>query len=503
MCRRFWVLQLQDSNTRLLPRQSEEVATHLQPGLRRDTAADRLSDCTLLHAPPLVADGPFVEAPPEEAVAVAAAEPEADTDAVPCLKEKAHFWDSISDDPFIRTTVRGFRMDFVQVPPLTYPEESRSRLGLNELDEEIRALLLKNAIEPVYSRSKGFFSHLFLVAKKGGGRRPIINLKPLNRFVRKKPFKMTTLKEVAQAIRPRDWTVTIDLKDAFLHIPVHRDYRRFLRFLWKGSVYQFCRRLSALVELATEEWKNIGNSTPRPGFSNRCLDDRLGCPAGTPFSPGEMVTQGENSTHKFPRADCSTPCVATLARSDDSESDICSDGQYHSSGLLDKGGRRSVSSPVRSGVQDTDFGGTSQHCSPSHVPTGLAEYGGRCPVSPKGFSRVDVNNLSGEETVSRVGISSGGPVCFSQDKTGSSVLHHGPSRPPSPRDGCSPSQVGVQGLPPLRLSTSNVDTIGVGQDTSVQDSDNNSDTLVAPITRSTSFCHRHITTTPLETYYRQ
>ena len=52
---------------------------------------------------------------------------------------------------------------------------------------------------------------------------------------------MTTLKEVAQAIRARDWSVTIDLKDAFLHVPVHRKYRRFLRFVWKGKTYQFSR----------------------------------------------------------------------------------------------------------------------------------------------------------------------------------------------------------------------------------------------------------------------
>ena len=40
---------------------------------------------------------------------------------------------------------------------------------------------------------------------------------------------MSTLKDVSQTIRQDDWSITVDLKDAFLHIPIHSEYRRFLR----------------------------------------------------------------------------------------------------------------------------------------------------------------------------------------------------------------------------------------------------------------------------------
>ena len=52
---------------------------------------------------------------------------------------------------------------------------------------------------------------------------------------------MTTLKEVGQSIRHGDWSITIDLRDTFLHVPVHKEYRRYLRFAWMERIYQFKR----------------------------------------------------------------------------------------------------------------------------------------------------------------------------------------------------------------------------------------------------------------------
>ena len=36
-----------------------------------------------------------------------------------------------------------------------------------------------------------------------------------------------------------DWMSRIDLKDAYFTIPIDRDYRRYLRFLWQGQAYEF------------------------------------------------------------------------------------------------------------------------------------------------------------------------------------------------------------------------------------------------------------------------
>jgi hypothetical protein len=87
--------------------------------------------------------------------------------------------------------------------------------------------------------SPGFYSHVFLVPKKSGEWRLIIDLSRLNRFLRVPRFKMETTRSVATAILPKDWAVSLDLLDAYFHIPMHPDYQHFLRLSHEGKVYQF------------------------------------------------------------------------------------------------------------------------------------------------------------------------------------------------------------------------------------------------------------------------
>ena len=76
----------------------------------------------------------------------------------------------------------------------------------------------------------GFYSRIFLVHKKDGGFRPVFDLKALNAFVVKEKFKLTTPQVVTNALHKGDWAVSIDLKDAYFHVPIHVRSRRLLRF---------------------------------------------------------------------------------------------------------------------------------------------------------------------------------------------------------------------------------------------------------------------------------
>ena len=109
------------------------------------------------------------------------------------------------------------------------------------LRAEVQALLDKSAIEVVPSgqESQGFYSTYFLVTKKDGGFRPILNLKGLNRQIEVPSFKMETLRSVISSVQREEWLTSIDLKDAYLHIPMHPQFRRFLRFSFDGVCYQF------------------------------------------------------------------------------------------------------------------------------------------------------------------------------------------------------------------------------------------------------------------------
>ena len=130
-------------------------------------------------------------------------------------------------------------------PPLQKPTIATftslsNPLHVKVVDEEVEAMLEKGAIEEV-PPSLGYYSRVFVVPKKDGGWRPIINLKKLNKtFISPPPhFRMDTDKDVAFLLRPGDWAATIDLKDAYFHVSVHHRHRRFLRFGWKGKLYQY------------------------------------------------------------------------------------------------------------------------------------------------------------------------------------------------------------------------------------------------------------------------
>ncbi len=109
------------------------------------------------------------------------------------------------------------------------------------LQQELSSLLQKGAIEevPQSEVERGFFSRYFLVPKRDGGLRPILDLRRLNFSLYKGKFKMLTIKTIMSQVQEGDWFVTIDLKDAYFHIQVFRRHRRFLRFAFGEKAYQY------------------------------------------------------------------------------------------------------------------------------------------------------------------------------------------------------------------------------------------------------------------------
>lgn len=84
----------------------------------------------------------------------------------------------------------------------------------------------------------GLYSHCFLFPKKDGALRPILDFRQLNRALAKCSFKMITLKQILAHIQPRDWFISVDLKDTCFHIQIAPRHRRFLRFVFEGRSAQ-------------------------------------------------------------------------------------------------------------------------------------------------------------------------------------------------------------------------------------------------------------------------
>ena len=88
-------------------------------------------------------------------------------------------------------------------------------------------------------KSLGFYSRLFLVPKPHQRWRPVIDLSRLNTFLHVEKFKMETPESIRTSLIPGEWISSIDLSDAYLHIPIHPNSRKYLRFCYKAQVFQF------------------------------------------------------------------------------------------------------------------------------------------------------------------------------------------------------------------------------------------------------------------------
>jgi hypothetical protein len=163
------------------------------------------------------------------------------------LQRFAGSWDLITSDRWVLDTItRGYALEFTSTPPsdmlrrpTPMPADPLKRLAL---EKEIKALLQKRAVRatPLEASQVGFMSTFFLVPKKDAGSwRPILNLKPLNTFIRPRRFRMDTLKVVLNSIQTPAWAAVIDLKDAYLHIPIRQDHWKFLRFQYQDTQYEF------------------------------------------------------------------------------------------------------------------------------------------------------------------------------------------------------------------------------------------------------------------------
>lgn len=149
-------------------------------------------------------------------------------------------WNKISSDPWILNTVTGARVEFRSLPT---QQNKPSEVCVNTeqsqaLTREVEDLVRKNAIVPTPNEG-GFSSTIFLVPKTDGSWRPVINLRALNKHVVTHHFKMESIRTIKGLMQQGDWLLKLDLKDAYLSVPMCQEHQKFLKFQWQGRSWQF------------------------------------------------------------------------------------------------------------------------------------------------------------------------------------------------------------------------------------------------------------------------
>ena len=154
-------------------------------------------------------------------------------------------WEALGSSPKVVTTLREgytllfrFRPNLTRTPTVISNYHNPAKQSF--LLEALYQLINKNPVEPVENQnSLGFYNRQFLVPKPNNRWRPVLDLSTLNTFLNTESFKMETTETIRTSLHAGEWVTSIDFKDAYFHIPIQSQSRKYMRFHLQGRSYQF------------------------------------------------------------------------------------------------------------------------------------------------------------------------------------------------------------------------------------------------------------------------
>lgn len=171
--------------------------------------------------------------PPEPTVTAAPGAPSG-----ACLRRRWRRWRSLSSEAG-KWTREGVQIPWLRVPKTCKrKQKDLSAEEVRFLDAEVKRMLEMQAIKES-KRTDLILSSIYTVPKKNGKRRPVINLRWVNEHIKKIHFKMSTMKDVKQALTKDCYMASIDLTDCFWGLPLDETDQRACAFHWRGKNYVF------------------------------------------------------------------------------------------------------------------------------------------------------------------------------------------------------------------------------------------------------------------------
>ena len=190
-------------------------------------------------------------------------------------------WCQITSDRNILTAVSGYKIEFGPALPTQFraPRPTNvSKIQAIGMDLQIAKFLEKGVIVKSAHEPDEFISNVFLREKKDGSYRIILNLKNLNQWAAYHHFKMDTIQTCnISLMKPGCYMASIDLRDAYFSIPVHASHQKYLKFMWKGTLYKFTclpQRLGCSPRVLTKVLKPVFSHLRQRGhISSGYIDD--------------------------------------------------------------------------------------------------------------------------------------------------------------------------------------------------------------------------------------
>ena len=164
------------------------------------------------------------------------------------LQEFHKEWEPLLSPELATHVRRGYHWQWKGLPPRL--QAPRLAMQSPDVQVQVQRLLDLGAIYEV-APQPCFLSRIFVVPKVPTGWRLILDVSALNEYIVIPSFKMSNHASLGRALSPPVWLSSLDLKDAYLHVPIRQNLHKFLALSCWGKLF-FFRALP--FGLATAPW---------------------------------------------------------------------------------------------------------------------------------------------------------------------------------------------------------------------------------------------------------
>jgi ribonuclease HI len=150
-------------------------------------------------------------------------------------------WRNIKGDYLIRRGMQAEWEGALPPPRQTQNRMRRKYTGVmnTEYVRQLQEELQEDIIVRVQAQECKWLSPTFLVPKKGGEWRKILDCRLLNKYIKKVKFQMEDIRTVVQLLEQDQWTVSVDITKAYSHVSVSPEMQPYLTFQYDTNYYQY------------------------------------------------------------------------------------------------------------------------------------------------------------------------------------------------------------------------------------------------------------------------